>query len=99
MQEGQFLIPMDADVFWGKIRDIIEDVLNERDKARQLANQAKPQLLKVREVCELFQVSKPTVYDWIRKGQLHSAKIGSRRFFLSSDIEELIARNRVLPNE
>ncbi len=100
MQQSQVLIPMDTEMFWQKIRDIMEEVLTEREsKARLSAGNTTSQLLKVKEVCELFQISKPTIYDWIRKGQLRSVKIESRRFFLAGDIEELIAKNRSLPKE
>ena len=50
-------------------------------------------LLKAKEVCELFQVSKPTIYEWLKQGKLKSIKIESRRYFLWQDIEELIQRS------
>jgi len=78
--KAQVLILMDAEVFWGKMRNLIEEVINEHDTKCPSSNDA-PQLLKVKEVCEIFQISKPTIYDWIRKGQLRSLKIESRRFF------------------
>lgn len=96
MQKGSILIPIDPETFWAKLREIVEQVMNDRDrKTRQSGNEGTPQLLKVKEVCELFQISKPTIYDWIRKGQLHSVKIESRRFFLESDIEEMITNHRM----
>lgn len=93
--EAQVLIPMDAEMFWNKMRNLMEQVLIEREKASTVISDSSPQLLKVKEVCDLFQVSKPTIYDWIRKGQLKSVKIESRRFFLANDIQELITRNNV----
>lgn len=93
MQE-QFLIPMAADAFWNKMRNLIEEVLVEREaKLTTASNPPVPRLLKMKEVCELFQITKPTIYDWINKGELHSIKIESRRFFLMEDIEQLIARH------
>jgi excisionase family DNA binding protein len=47
-------------------------------------------LYKVKELCELFQVSKPTIYEWIRKGKLKPFRIGSRVFFKGEDVEEMI---------
>lgn len=93
--QAQVLIPMDAEVFWGKMRNLIEEVINERDLKGTHSTHDAPQLLKVKEVCELFQISKPTIYDWIRKGQLRSIKIESRRFFLPNDIQEMIEKSRV----
>lgn len=90
------LFPVEPEEFWRKMKKTIEDVLVEKNIIpRSVENLAEaPKLLKAKEVCELFQVSKPTIYDWMRKGQLHSIKIESRRFFLISDIEELIAKSR-----
>jgi excisionase family DNA binding protein len=91
MQE-QVLIQMSAEVFWKKMRSLIEEVLMERSaKCSVTSDPDAPRLLKVKEVCELFKISKPTIYDWIKKGQLRSIKIQSRRYFLMTDIEQLIA--------
>lgn len=93
MQE-QILIPLAADAFWNKMRDLIEEVLIERlTKMAVSSNPQAPRLLKMKEVCELFKISKPTIYEWIRKGELCSIKIESRRFFLMTDIEQLIMRH------
>ena len=89
----QVLIAMDMDLFWNKLRILIVEVLEEREQNVESLGVQKPQLLKVYEVCKLFQISKPTLYDWMRKGQLRSIKIESRRFFLASDIQELVAKN------
>jgi excisionase family DNA binding protein len=94
MEQGQVLIPVETEIFWNKLRSIIVEVLDERDVRRRKQHEETPQLLKIKEVCELFQITKPTIYDWIRKGQLQSVKIESRRFFLYGDIEEMIAKNR-----
>jgi excisionase family DNA binding protein len=91
--EAQVLIPIEAEVFWGKMRNLIEEVMKERDSKGATPKNDAPQLLKVKEVCELFQISKPTIYDWIRKGQLRSIKIESRRFFLIDDIQQLIKKS------
>lgn len=77
---------------------VIAEVLTERKVIPSSSESSVPvpKLLKMKEVCELFQVSKPTVYDWMRRGELRSIKIESRRFFLESDIQALIASNRVM---
>lgn len=95
MQHTQILIPVDVDEFWRQMKAIVSEALVEKNaNFVNPQNSNNPRLIKIKEVCKLFQVSKPTIYDWIRKGQLRSIKIESRRFFLASDIEELIANNR-----
>ena len=47
-------------------------------------------LYKMEELCELFKVTKPTIYDWIKRGQLKPHKIRSRVYFLWEQVEKLI---------
>ena len=47
-------------------------------------------LYKIAEVCTLFHVTKPTIYDWIRHGKLKPFKIRSRVYFLWQDIQQLL---------
>jgi excisionase family DNA binding protein len=42
------------------------------------------------EVCVLFHVTKPTIYDWVKHGKLKPFKIRSRVYFLWQDIEALL---------
>jgi len=46
-------------------------------------------LYKIKEVCLLFSITKPTVYDWIRTGKLHPVKINSRVYFRGKEVEAL----------
>ncbi|HVU96895.1 MAG TPA: helix-turn-helix domain-containing protein [Puia sp.] len=47
-------------------------------------------LLTIKEVCDLFQITKPTVYEWTRHGKLKPYKVRARVYFLMSDIESLL---------
>ena len=96
MENVQMLFPMEPKEFWSHLKSIIEDVVNQNDSiSKQNSLQGLPlkKLLKAKEVCELFQVSKPTIYEWMKQGKLKSIKIESRRYFLWEDIEDLIQRN------
>src|ERR1051325_2250367 len=97
MEKVQMLFPMDPAEFWGHLQAIIEEVVEHKTSSiskRTLAvNAPQKKLLKAKEVCELFQVSKPTIYEWLKQGKLKSIKIESRRYFLWEDIEELIQRS------
>jgi len=96
MNEVPMLFPMDPDKFWKQIKATIEDVVNEQinqpfqpPPTDHLPDKA---LLKMSDVCALFQVSKPTLYDWLRQDKLRSFKVKSRRYFLKADIEAMIQR-------
>ena len=53
-------------------------------------------LYKIAEVCAMFYVSKPTIYDWIKHGKLKPYKIRSRVYFLWQDIQQLLRPNDVI---
>ena len=46
------------------------------------------------EVAEILHVSKSTIYDLIRKGEIHSYKIGRKVRFTQDDVDAYIARSR-----
>lgn len=50
--------------------------------------------LSTQEVADILHVSKSTIYDLIRKGQIHSYKIGRKVRFTQDDVDAYIARSR-----
>ena len=46
------------------------------------------------EVADILHVSKSTIYDLIRKGEIHSYKIGRKVRFTQDDVDAYIARSR-----
>ena len=87
------LVPITPEDFWTKMRVIVREEMN-RKLTHQVSMETpglteKP-LYKIQEVCSLFKVSKPTIYDWIKHGKLKRVKIRSRVYFLGSDIKQLM---------
>ena len=99
MEKVQILFPMEPAAFWQKLKAIVEQVVIEHQhkpplqEAYKIAGQ-KP-LLKVTDVCRLFSISKPTLYEWMHQGKLPSVKIRSRRFFRTEDVEQLIEASKI----
>ena len=94
MQETPMLFPITPTEFWKQIRITIDEVVTEK-LSQQLPLQANPHLpekafLKTTDVCEIFQVSRPTLYEWLKQNKLKSFKIKSRRYFSRTDIEDVI---------
>ena len=90
------LFPYEPEQFWNSIREIIREEVNKAEKLRPVSPTYdtpgltyKP-LYKITEVCAMFHVTKPTIYDWIRHGKLKSYKIRSRVYFLWNDIQLLL---------
>ncbi len=90
------LFPIEPTKFWESIRLIVREEVNnaETKKPASVSFETpgltyKP-LYKIAEVCKLFQVTKPTIYDWVKHGKLKPFKIQSRVYFLWQDIQELL---------
>jgi excisionase family DNA binding protein len=90
------LFPYDPEQFWQSIRQIVREEVSSVEKQRPVSPRYetpgltyKP-LYKIAEVCSLFHVTKPTIYDWVRHGKLKPFKIRSRVYFLWQDIERLM---------
>ena len=94
MNETPMLFPISPSEFWKQIRITIEEVVTEKLSQQTLSqtNSHFPGkvLLKAKDVCEIFQVSKPTLYEWLKQNKLKSFKIKSRRYFSRTDIEAVI---------
>lgn len=94
------LFPYEPEEFWRFMRQIImEEVLSAGKEKNAVTTFEMPDmtykpLYKIAEVCELFHITKPTIYDWVRHGKLKPFIIRSRVFFLWKDIQELLQPRR-----
>jgi hypothetical protein len=90
------LFPYDPEQFWQSIRQIVREEVCSAEKQRpvspiyQTPGLTYKPLYKIAEVCSLFHVTKPTIYDCVRHGKLKPFKIRSRVYFLWQDIERLM---------
>jgi excisionase family DNA binding protein len=90
------LFPYDPEQYWQKIREIIRQELQQLPRKTidppeyHTPGMTYKPLYKIGEVCQIFQVTRPTIYDWVKHGKLKPYKIRSRVFFLWKDIEQLI---------
>ena len=50
---------------------------------------AQNQSLSTQEVADILHVSKSTIYDLIRKGEIHSYKIGRKVRFTQDDVDAI----------
>jgi hypothetical protein len=74
MNEALMLFPITPSEFWKQIRIIIESVISEKLSNQNLPSQslspAERALFKPTEVCKIFEVSKPTLYQWLKQKNL-----------------------------
>ena len=93
------LFPYEPDQFWQRIRLIIREEIIQLEKVLPASGpptyqtpgmQYKP-LYKIAEVCKMFDITRPTIYDWVKHGKLKPYKIRSRVYFLWQDIQRLLS--------
>lgn len=91
------LIPMEPEEFWDQIRLIIRQELTKLENTSSQGKNAVPvqgltykPLYKMGELCQLFGVTRQTIYDWIKHGKLKPYKVRSRIYFLHNDIIQLL---------
>lgn len=91
------LFPVEPEAFWQQIRLIIrEEVARSQKETVSLETRFqtpgltyKP-LYEIHEVCSFFEVTRQTIYYWVRHGKLRPYFIRSRVYFLYNDIQELL---------
>lgn len=98
-EEIPMLIPYTPSEFWETFRKIIREEVAEKitkrrgsqSKLLQVDGMTERPLYKILEVCELFDVSRTTIHEWVKSGQLRKIKVKSRVYFLGSDIKKLLS--------
>lgn len=91
------LIPYEPEEFWAELRKIISEEIKQNKLADKPPVSYKVEgltykpLFKIEEVCRLFSISRPTIYEWTKDGKLKPYKIRSRVYFLWDDIQKLLA--------
>jgi excisionase family DNA binding protein len=75
----------------GELRALIIDTVKEalssqRDTIEQTLKVTEEGLATVKQVCTHFQISKPTLYNWLKKGIIAKYKAGNGTRFKISEI-------------
>lgn len=92
------LIPSESEEFWTQIRMTIREEVSRSNVEKgstapllETPGLTEKPLYKMQEICSLFKITKPTIYDWIKHGKLRRVKIRSRVYFLGSEIKQLLS--------
>lgn len=46
------------------------------------------------EIADMYGISKPTLYQYMRRGELQSSKVGGRRIIYLADMDAFLASRR-----
>ncbi len=93
------LFPVKPDEFYAKLRELVDEAISKRLREQPLHVQPAPNglvthpLLSLKDVCALFRISKPTLYDWIGHEKLKPYKVRGKVYFLQSDIWQLFDKS------
>ena len=101
MTEFPMMVPMTQSEFWDKMQSIVEKVVEAKLSTATSSNPTlipEKALLKASEVCTIFQISKPTLYEWLKQNRIASFKIQSRRYFSRQDSEAMIRQGNKISN-
>ena len=97
LNQVPILFPYAPAEFWEQLRYVIREEINQAKKSKNdltgisgVAGLTEKPLYRIDEICLLFEISRPTVYEWIRDGKLRRIKIRSRVYFLASDVKQLL---------
>lgn len=69
-------------------KKLIEDVCSSMEK--QIKDEDEEKLLSSDKVCEILNVSKPTLWRWEKIEYLIPVRVGGKVFYKSSDIKQII---------
>lgn len=80
---------MEQQLFWEKMRKIIREEVTFALRTAALVKTPEKSYT-IAEFCKRFQISKPTLYEWIKAGKITPVKIGRRVYFNRKDVEALL---------
>ena len=83
---------VDEAVLRAIVADTVKQVMNEAKAETEAAKEMATMPLK--EVAELLNVTKPTLWRWEKAGYLVPKKVGKRVLYLKSDVERMLQKGR-----
>jgi excisionase family DNA binding protein len=90
------LMEVYPDKYWEQLRLLIREELKLASACREppvvyeTAGLTYKPLYKIKEICSLLGVTRPTIYEWIKHGKLKPHKIRSRVYFLWEDVRVIL---------
>jgi predicted DNA-binding transcriptional regulator AlpA len=84
------------DTLLSNFKEIVKDEVKKFSQIKTETAEAPDRYIDTKEVCDLYDVSTVTVWEWEKKGLIKSYRIGNLKRFLLSEImasPKLIQRN------
>lgn len=94
MNKQQNIFNLSIEEFEAIINEAIEAKLSQSIKEPLAKSENDAELVTLKQVTQMFQISKQTAYKWLRCNALPpTVKIGGRVYFKKSELEKLINKN------
>ncbi|MDV3739517.1 DNA-binding protein [Elizabethkingia anophelis] len=80
-------------------QDLIKEIANEvknilfADLEKTIKDNEPKRYLSADEICKQFDITKPTIHEWRKRGILKSYKLGSRVYYRLDEIENAMIVN------
>ena len=78
----------DAEELLDKFREIIKEEITKN--AKEPSDFKESPFIKIDEVCKILQVTKPTIYQWVKKDLINIYKVSSRSYFNKEEILDFL---------
>ena len=74
----------------------LADAIAEKVAAKNKAEDSnKPKYYTRKELCEILQVTNPTVIEMVKRGEIREKKIGGRILYDVAEIDEAVKENKI----
>lgn len=90
MDSKQFFTSISSE----ELKELIQDCINLEFTKISKLSQEPSDLIKAKEACEFLQVSKVTLYNWMKDGLISGYYLGSRLYFKKSEFVESLTKKR-----
>jgi len=86
---GLFIPSITEDAYWQQLKEILTDVVRNEVAAFRQQNLSQKKYT-IKEIMELFHVSRATVLNWRARGLLNGERIGRQVYFSHEEIEKAL---------
>lgn len=90
MNSKQFFTSISSE----ELKELIQDCINLEITKISNLSQGPSDLIKAKEACDFLQVSKVTLYNWMKDGLISGYYLGSRLYFKKSELVESLSKKK-----
>ena len=90
--EEVLIIRMSKDEFESMLKKTLDERLQKINPPKKEKDDKIDKFYKVNDICDIFGVSRTTVYQWMKTGKISYKTLGNKKFFTKEDIDNALQR-------